>query len=350
MPDSIKLLVVDDSKFIRGAVSRMFESNSRLQVVGEAANGLEALDLVEKLDPDVITLDVHMPVMDGISTLKRIMIRSPRPTVMLSNLTLEGAKLTFDTLKYGAVDFIPKPSHLSDIDTDEQCREITRRVRLAAGVAMESIRYLRTPGNGTGTRRSGVPLPCRYLFGVGASEGGYGALLKFIPALRADLPAAFLVVLYADPPYVDAFVSYLQECSTIAVQRAADGRRLTAGTCYLASGREYVTVHPVDGELTLAVNPCPFQSHRGAINMMMFSIAETMQRHSCGIVLTGSGEDGIEGVGEILRTGGRALVQDPASCLHKDTTRGVLARFRVDDVASDTMLAGAVNRFFDGVV
>jgi two-component system chemotaxis response regulator CheB len=345
MADRIKLLVVDDSEFMRRAIRRVFETSEQLQVVGEACNGVEALESLHRLQPDVVTLDVHMPVMDGVSTLKRIMIQDPKPTVMLSNLTLEGAKVTFDTLKYGAVDFIPKPSNMGDLDAHDQQRDIIHRIELAARVQIESVRYLRT--------RTAVPPPtppnghpCRHLVAMGAGEGGYGALLKIIPQLKADTPAAFLGVIYADAPYVDAFVDYLNHCSAVHVKRAVDGDRITAGVCYLASGREYLTVQGTPDQPKLLVNPAPFENHKGAINMMMISVAECFAQQAVALILTGSGTDGVEGIGEVLRYGGRIMVQSPGSCLHKEMVQSVLNRHRVSDVVTDGVIATAVNEIF----
>jgi two-component system chemotaxis response regulator CheB len=345
MTERIRLLVVDDSEFMRRAIRRIFETGDQLEVVGEAANGLEALEMLDRLQPDVITLDVHMPVMDGVSTLKRIMIRNPKPTVMLSNLTLEGAQVTFDTLKYGAVDFIPKPSNMGDPSGADAVRDIVRRIELAARVQIESVRYLRTPAGTAPVTANGSP--CRYLVTVGAAEGGYGALLKIIPYLRVDLPAAFLVVLHADAPYVDAFVSYLDHCSSLRVQRAVDGRRVEAGVCYVACGKEYVTVDRNREQAVMVVHPAPFENHKGAINMLMISVAENFGPRAAGIILTGSGTDGLEGIGEIFRYGGRVLVQDPDSCLHKQMALSVLKQHGRAEVIADRALAATVNDIFD---
>jgi two-component system chemotaxis response regulator CheB len=273
------------------------------------------------------------------------MIRNPKPTVMLSNLTLEGAQLTFDTLKYGAVDFIPKPSNLGDLNGEEQVRDIIRRIELAAQVQIESIRYLRTIAPATPATVNGTP--CRYLVAVGAAEGGYGALLKIIPHLRADLPAAFVVVLHADAPYVDAFVTYLGHCSSLRVKRAVDGDRIEAGACYVACGREYVTVERTPAQAALVVHPAPFDNHKSAINMLMISVAENFAGQSGGIILPGSGTDGLEGIGEIVRYGGRALVQEPGSCLHKQMTLSVLEQHRIDDVVADAAMAVTINEIFN---
>jgi len=345
MANRIKILVVDDSKLIRQAVRRIFETDGQLQVAAEAAHGQQALDLIPRVDPDVITLDVHMPVMDGISTLKRIMLQHPKPTVMLSNLTMEGATVTFDTLKFGAVDVIAKPSNLAELDAARQMQEINQRVKLASQVQIESIRYLRTRPNGHSVP-AGNGSSCRYLVAVGAAEGGYGALLKIIPQLSAGLPAAFLVMLYADAPYVEAFVSYLDLCSPMSIRRAVHGDPIEAGTCYIACGREYLTVQGSRKKPRLVVNPAPFETRKGSIDMLMFSVAELFTERALGIVLTGSGRDGVEGVGELIRCGGQALVQEPGSCLHKQMAQEVLSLQPVDHSIPDAEMAAAVSAMF----
>ena len=346
MGQPIKLLVVEDSQLIRRAVCRIFESDEHLQVIGEADNGLQALDILKKIDPDVITLDVHMPEMDGISALKRIMVQHPKPTVMLSNVTLEGARVTFDTLKYGAVDFIAKPSNLGEVLTDVQQSDIIRRVKMAAGVQMESIRYVRLRNNAS-SHNNEVAAGCRYLVAVGAAEGGYAALLKTIPHIDASIPAALLAILDADAAYVDAFATYLNDCSRLAVKRTLDGEIVKAGACYLASGNEYVTLQPQNGHFRMIVHPSPFKDRQGAINMMMFSVAEIMRENSVGVVLTGSGEDGIEGAGEIHRNNGQVLLQHPDACLYKQTVRGVLERFPQSRVLTEAEMTGAINQLSD---
>ena len=182
----IKVLIVDYSKLIRRAVRGLLESDPEIVVVGEAENGAQALDLVSKLKPDVITLDVNMPVMDGISTIKHLMIKSPLPTVMLSTLTDEGAKVTFDALRFGATDFMLKPSRLGSNDVEGQQDEIVRRVKNAANVSIGSIRYVRVPQKGQ-SKATRTQQPCEYVVGIGASEGSYGPLLNIIPALDSGL-------------------------------------------------------------------------------------------------------------------------------------------------------------------
>jgi two-component system chemotaxis response regulator CheB len=218
-----------------------------------------------------------------------------------------------------------------------------RRILLAAGVQMESVRYVRTQTNG-GPRISPAPAGIRYVVAVGAAEGGYAALLKMIPNIDARVPASILVQLHADSDHVDAFAAYLNECSSVKVKRTVDGDRLQSGTCYVASGTEYVTLQPDGDNLHLVVHPAPFDDRRGSVNMLMLSVADTMREKAVGIVLTGADEDGVEGIGEIIRNRGRTLIQDPATCLHKQTVLGVLAKYAPTGVMPDAHLADTINR------
>jgi two-component system, chemotaxis family, protein-glutamate methylesterase/glutaminase len=338
-----KVLLVDDSPMIRGVIRKILENSNTLKVVGEASNGAEALDLIPRLNPDVITLDINMPVMDGLTTLKHMMIKSPKPAVMISTLTREGAFVTFDALKYGAIDFITKPSQINGKKIIEQQENIVRKVSLAANVETGEIRYLRSPAGTPPTLRAKKTVS-KHIFTIGASEGGYSTLLKIVPLLRPDIPAAVLVVLYAEPVYVDAFVRYLNDHSMILVKRAKDREPLFEGTCYIASGHEYLTVEDLNGKYFLQVNPNPFPNRKGAINMLMMSVAENFGPKAVGAILSGEGDDGIEGLREILRQGGQGLVQDPKTCLYKDMVLSVLKNLRIDRVVPDREIANEFNQ------
>ena len=348
MKDPYKLLIVDDSKMMRRAISDIFAADDRVQVVGDVADGAQALEIIPQINPDVITMDVNMPVMDGLTTLKHMMIECPRPTVMLSTLTLEGASTTFDALKYGAVDFVPKPSKLDDSKLEGQEETVVRKVALAAQVEIEAVQYIRALTKNESAGPNG-PVACNRLIAMGAAEGGYGALLKIVPHLSPDHPAAYLAVLYAASQHVDAFARYLNEHSSVGVKRAADGLPVEGGVFYLGAGEEYVTVRSHGNGLVLQVNPAPFTSiseRKGSINMLMFSVAEVMGNRSDGVILSGSGEDGAEGLAEIIRTGGTAIVQDPKTCLYKEMTRTAMDRCEADLVIPDTKIASEINNFY----
>jgi two-component system chemotaxis response regulator CheB len=338
----IKLLIVDDSKLIRRVIRGIFESYEHIEIVGEAENGVEALEMIPRLDPDVITLDVNMPVMSGLTTLKYIMIKYPKPTVMFSALTQEGASITFDALKFGAIDFIPKPSRALDITVEQQKADIVNKVTLAANVEIKSVRVVRSKKSvdkENGTQRK----PCKSIYAIGAGEGGYGALLKMLPKLHADLPAAFLIVVYAPTEHVDAFTAYLKSASAISVHRARNNDALKAGVCYIICGTEYATVAIESGRALLKVHPSPFPSRKGAINMLMFSLAERFAKRTVGIILSGSGDDGVEGINEIIRQGGISIVQEPSTCLSKDMVQAAINRCKIDMIVADTQLATKVN-------
>ncbi len=336
-----KLFIVDDSKMMRKIIADIFAEDEFIEVVGEAANGEDALQILPQVNADVVTLDVQMPVMDGLTTLKHMMIQSPIPTVMLSSYTQEGAAVTFDALKYGAVDFVSKPSNVDSLDLGEQTREVARKVHLAAEVEIEAVRYIRTVRKNEPTKQK-TKVDCKTLVAIGTAEGGYGTLLKIIPHLSPDLPAAYLVVLYASPRHVGAFVKYLNDHCAIEVKRATNNAPLEGGVCYLASGEEYLTVHKGNNGNVLHVCPAPFTTHKGSINMLMFSVAEFMQDRSLAIILSGLGSDGEEGTEEIIRVGGTALVQDPKGCLYRQMPKAALERCTSARVIGDTMIAAAV--------
>lgn len=346
VPNPIKLLVVDDSRLIRTAIKKIFDLDKQFEVVGEAANGKEALAIIPELQPDVITLDINMPEMDGLLTLKHIMIKHPTPTVMISSLTKEGATKTFDALRFGAINFIAKPSQLADNEVKSQQQNILEKVKLAAEVTMKNVRLFRTHKHPpTDIDPTAVDIERCIVFG--ASEGGYSALLKIIPQLKPDWSAAYLVVLYATPAYVDAFADYLSLHSGINVKRAADGDILQGGTCYLAAGSEYITAVETNQELSLRVHPSPFPERRGAINMLMLSLSEILSDRVTGIILSGEEQDGAEGVKEIIRVGGDVIIQSPQTCLFKEMAQTAITLCKTGKILPDIYIADAIEDYFN---
>ena len=339
----LKVLVVDDSKVIRKVLKEIIESDGRKEVVGEAENGRLALEILSKTPPDVITLDINMPVMDGLSTLKHIMIIRPTPTVMISAFAKEGALATFDSLKYGAIDFLPKPSQARGMDLNVQKEEIHRKIELAAGVQIESVRYLRRPlKKERGTNNSA---PCRFVMAIGVAEGGYGALLNVLPNLRAELPAAYIAVMPNANTHIDSFAEYLNRCSHLEIQRVSDGIELRGGVCYLAAAEEYVYVDKSDSSICLRVKPTSPSRQIGPIDLLMNSVADCVQANAGGVILTGTGEDGIEGLGKIINRGGVSFVQDPVSCLYKKTPIDAVKRYAVNYLVSDKQMSVAINSY-----
>ncbi len=321
----IRVLIVDDSKMMRKAVTRIIEPVEDFTIVGEAADGEEALMQIARLQPDVITLDVEMPRMDGITTLKHMMIQTPTPTVMLSSLTKEGSRVTFDALRFGAVDFLTKPSNLDPEGVASQSSEIVRKVKLAASVEIDAVQYIRTLSDAD---KDDTPTTgdIRHIVGIGAAEGGPGGMLKLIPMLTPGANTAYLAMVYMAPEYIGAFAEYLHQHSRIPVHRAVDGFPLEAGHCYLASGQEYVTLESAGANLILRVHPAPFATRRGSINMMMLSIADAIGSSAAGLLLSGAGTDGAEGLEEIMHAGGTAMVLSPGRCMYKEMVSNAIER------------------------
>ena len=344
MDNPVKTLVVDDSKLIRKVLCRVFEESESVKVVGEAGNDKEALEMVHSLNPDVITLDVNMPVMDGLTALKHIMIKYPRPTVMVSSLTREGAAVTFDALKYGAIDFIHKPSKVKGKNLEEQYRDMIKKITLAAEVETDSIRLIRSKKSKS-AQKAGKQ-ECKYVFAVGSAEGGYGSLLKIIPYLRPDLPVAFIIVIHAEPRYVDAFVRYLDANSLFNVKRATDGDPVEAGACYIAAGTEYISLNSAGNKNILHVVTSELSKRKGAVNFLMSSLARTIKGRSIGLILTGSGNDGINGMRAINKAGGGAIVQKPGSCLCREMPESIIDQCSVNMVIADNKLADKLNSSF----
>lgn len=314
-----KVLIVDDSLMVRRSIADLFAGDEQFVVVGEAENGIEAIYAATQLKPDVITMDISMPGMDGLTAVKHIMIKSPTPIVMISSLTKEGASVTFDALRYGAVDIISKPSAVGDHQgMDEQATDIRNKIEFACDVEVGAIKYIRQEA-------SGVPAPSDYpnvtperVVALGAGEGGYGPLLKIIPQLRADSRSAYLVTLYASPHHVEAFASYLDHYSELTIRVAEHDDMLRPGVCYINAGTNYMSLHQYGSSLVLHVSPAPFAtSRKGSIDMMLFSTADVMESGSVGVVLSGNGVDGSEGLEEVVRMGGLAIVQDPNSALSR---------------------------------
>lgn len=338
----ISLFIVDDSRMMRKVIAGIFKDDPFVQVVGEAENGEEALQLIPQLKPDVVTLDVEMPVMDGLKTIKHLMIQAPTPTVMLSSMTQDGAVVTFDALKYGAVDFVSKPSRNAEIDLNEQTRDIARKVHLAAEVELEAVRYVRAVSK---DKQAAFPpgTRCEKIVAVGVAEGGYGSLLKLLPHLSAEHPASYLVMFYAPSKHLDAFVEYIGRFSPLRIKRATNNEPLEPGCCYFASGEEYMTVHEREEGMVLHLSAAPFATQRGSINMLFFSVAEVMQDDAVAVILSGVGEDGTEGMAEILRVGGAGIVQDPAGCLYRDMPWSVSAHCREAAVLPDAEIPDTIH-------
>jgi two-component system chemotaxis response regulator CheB len=337
-----RLLIIDDSRMMRNVISDIFSSNTDLDVMETASSGFEALKIIQSDPPDVITLDINMPEMDGLTTLKHLMIHTPTPTVMLSSLSRDGAKITFDALRYGAVDFITKPSNLDPYKMQEHADNMIHTVKCAASVKIDIMHYIRPYFDHNPTKDT---LSYKFVVAMGAAEGGYSSLLNILPRLSLNNPLAYLVVLYANSHYIDSFITYLNQHSAITVKRAKQDDILQIGVCYICSGDEYMTVQDSGIDHTLHLHPVPFISQKSAINRLMFSLADVMDNRSIGIILSGAGNDGNEGIEEMTRMGGQIMIQNPKNCLYKGMSESVIKYCTIKSVSSTAEIAKKLNAY-----
>ncbi len=273
----IRVLVVDDSVFMGMQIARILNEADDLEVVGRARDGVEALKRLDELEPDVITLDVEMPEMDGITALKHIMVKHPLPAIMVSSATTEGARTTFDALRFGAIDVVAKPSRLDSESLEAQKVALITKVRRAAAIWTGSARYRKPAATSAALARVQGPLPdetTRFI-GIGAGAGCFYSLLRVMPELSSHFQDVIIAVLSVPTRQAEAFVSYLAECSSIPVRDVWEVNVLEKGTCYVCSVYDGVILgRDGRGELTLDLHRDTDRSgHERAVDRLFKSLA-----------------------------------------------------------------------------
>lgn len=322
----IKVLVVDDSVFIRVSIPRLLESDPDIQVIDVAKDGREAVEKVKALRPDVVTLDVIMPVMDGLTALKKIMQEAPTPVVMLSSITRRGAGETIAALANGAVDFIPKPLDVTSPSAVTKIRdEIVQKVKIAAvskigAVSSEvTTEHLRRAMQAP-SREAPVPSVSaqaaarRSVVAMGASTGGPSALQIVLSSLPANFPLGIMVVQHISPGFTEALVERLNSLCAISVKLARDGKEIMPGTAYFAQAGKQLLTHRFGGRLRLNLSNEPEgQPNRPSVDVTFMSVAENCRSRCCGVIFTGMGADGALGMKAIAEQGGLTIAQDEAT-------------------------------------
>jgi two-component system chemotaxis response regulator CheB len=314
----IRVLVVDDSAFMRMALSRMIASDADLRVVATAASGIEALQKIVPLDPDVITLDVEMPGLDGLETLRRIMAQFPRPVIMVSAVTLKDAALTFSALAAGAFDYVPKQLSSMSLDILDIRDDLIAKIKAAA----ESRRSRDHPILPRKPPRAAV-LPMKEFFrsataivALGISTGGPTALEEILPVFPGDLAVPILVVQHMPAGFTAPFAERLNNLCAVSVREASHGEVVQTGAVYIAPAGYHMTVErPTNSRTLICLCSKPEnQVHVPSADVLMQSIASAFQSHAMGVIMTGMGSDGAQGMTAIHREGGFTLGQDEQSC------------------------------------
>lgn len=321
MQRQIKVLVVDDSVLMRRLIARVLEAEKDFRVVGNASNGLEALTLVRSQKPDVVTMDVEMPVMDGLEAVGRLMRENPVPVVMLSAHTTEGARATMEVLTAGAVDFVAKPSRSAD--TGAMMAELVSKLRVAARASV--VKHV-----GTSPVFRQRPLPTSSpvataigsrteLVVVGSSTGGPSALHKLIPALPKTLKAGMVLVQHIPVGFSGPMAEHLNRNSAIRVKHAENGDVIQPGLALVAPAGFDLTFrrngNTMIVQLHLGTSPLPPGGFRPSVDGVMTSAAAIFGSRVLGVLLTGMGRDGAAGMSEIKAVRGRTIAEDQSTCV-----------------------------------
>lgn len=354
----IRVLVVDDSAFMRKTLSAMLERDPRLRVVGTARNGMEAIEKAAALKPDVVTMDIEMPGMNGLEALGRIMATARLPVVMVSSLTEDGAKATLDALELGAVDYVFKPlSAIVSQRLDIQ-PELVAKVIAAATAKGKVKRAGRGTGFGVTPLASSAPrsatvgsrLPAGAdtatrggkVVAIGCSTGGPQALTEILSGLPEDFPAAVVIVQHMPKFFTKPFAERMNQLCRLEVREASDGDLVQPGVVLIAPGGRQLRVarrSALDVHVSLS-RDSEGLLHAPSVDVTMQSVASVYGERGIGVILTGMGHDGLEGMRAIKGAKGRTLAQDEASCVVYGMPKAVIEAGCADKVVSLSHMAG----------
>jgi two-component system chemotaxis response regulator CheB len=328
------VLVVDDSAFMRKLISEMVASSGEFRVVGTARNGLDAVEKVHQLSPDLVTLDIEMPQLDGIGALGYIMSEAPRPVVMLSGAATGDANdLTIRALELGAVEIVRKPSGPISMDLDSVRDQLLTALRVARGVNLGGVEVLarpRTPPSLPAIEHTG---DATRVVAIAASTGGPRALAELIPSLPRPLGAAVLVVQHMPPGFTRSLAERLDAQSRLSVREAEDGDVVQHDRVYVAPGGFHMRIRIADGAPVIALDESPaIWGVRPSADPLFESVAEIFGERAVGVVLTGMGRDGAAGLRAIHDAGGVGLAQDAATSTIHGMPRAAVAAGGVDRV------------------
>jgi len=332
----IRVLVVDDSALMRKIICDLLQTDPALKVVDTARNGEDALKKIKEHGPDVVTLDVEMPVMDGLATLEKIMQEKPLPVIMLSSLTQMGTDITIKALQKGAVDFVPKPSGSISPDLAKVKEELISKIKIAAGVEVQRS-MLPEPGKPPQkiSHETVTTVP-RKLVLIGTSTGGPKALHEILPKLPKKVPAAFIIVQHMPPGFTRSLAERLDQISEIHVKEAEDQEKVISGTAYIAPGDYHLLLDSLSSQqnvplLRLSKDP-PVNGHRPSVDVLMQSAAKADGWNLIGVILTGMGRDGREGIRAIKKKHAKIIAEDEATAVVFGMPKAVIEAKLVDRV------------------
>lgn len=356
----IKVLVVDDSPFMRLALTKILESDKEIQVVGTAGDGLDCLEKVKKLAPDVVALDIKMPKLDGLKTLQRIMAEHPTPVVMISSLTREGAKESFEALDLGAVDFAPKPSGEISSNIGKQKNEIIQKIKWASHAKLGPPRTGRMkeeidhphPAVPSPIQKPVSPPPVKRPLGpgrlkaiaIGVSTGGPKSLLEILPRIGPDLPVPIFIAQHMPHGFTASFAKRLNDCSSFPVKEVENNETVRDGVAYLAAGGFHMMLvrHGTNRVAVKLTQPQGDLIYIPSVDVLFNSAAEVYEGHLLGILLTGMGHDGVQGMENIKRSGGTTIAEDESTCVIFGMPKGAIEKGVADFILPSTKIADKI--------
>lgn len=345
---AIKVLIVDDSALIRGVMKEIISAQPDMEVVGAAPDPLAARELIKQTNPDVLTLDVEMPKMDGLDFLERLMRLRPMPVLMVSSLTERGSEITLRALELGAVDYITKPKMSIQSGMLEYAELIAEKIRIAARARVRATPPPLAQGQGS-TALASVRNPLissEKLIIIGASTGGTEAIKEFLVQLPSDSPGV-LITQHMPEGFTRSFANRLDKLCKISVKEAEGGERVLPGHAYLAPGHSHLKlVRSGANYMTQLDDGPPVNRHRPSVDVLFESAAQAAGKNAVGVILTGMGKDGAAGMLKMKEAGAYNLAQDEASCVVFGMPREAIAIGATHDVGPLSELPGRVMMVF----
>ena len=336
MSERIRVLVVDDSALMRKLIPTILERDPTIEVVGTAMDGAFALKKIEELRPDVITLDLEMPRMDGLEALRLIMRRAPMPVIVFSTHSKEGAYSTFKALALGAIDFVAKPRDAATGNLDAIAVQLIEKIKIAkrvgGGKVRPSVAVEITPPQKKPARAT---LPPNRIIAIGISTGGPNALQFLLSQLPADFSASILIVQHMPEGFTEMFANRLNECCALDVQEARSGDLLLAGRVLICPGNRHMMVRRMPrGDMAILSDGPPVNGHRPSADVLFHSVAREFALTSVGVIMTGMGDDGSEGLGAIKAAGGVTVAQSEDTCVVSGMPRAAILKGHANKIVS----------------
>ncbi len=317
MKERVRVLVVDDSALMRKLIPLILERDPEIEVVGTAMDGAFALKKIAELQPDVVTLDLEMPRMDGIETLRTIMRNVPLPVIVFSTHSREGAYSTFKALALGAIDFVAKPKDAAAGNLDPVAYQLAEKIKVAKRAGgPKALPKLEAEVAAVQKKSVRAAIPPNRIIAIGISTGGPNALQYVLSQIPGDFPASFVIVQHMPEGFTDMFARRLDECCALDVQEAKSGDLLLAGRVLICPGNRHMMVRRMPrGEMVVLSDGVPLNGHRPSVDVLFHSVAQEFGLTAVGVLMTGMGDDGAEGLGTIKAAGGVTIAQSEETCV-----------------------------------